>query len=121
METSTSPTHPHDKRAESPVTDEGDFQTENKKPEQSSPLKLHKVVEDTPDQMSAEPMAQSLRIFMIFDIDKNGRIDLTEIKVICKSLNLHPTVRELKTMINEVSDRDDFSVTFEQFRAMRVL
>ena len=58
---------------------------------------------------------------MIFDIDKNGRIDLTEIKVICKSLNLHPTVRELKTMINEVSDRDDFSVTFEQFRAMRVL
>jgi len=28
----------------------------------------------------------------MFDIDKNGKIDLNEIKVICKSLNLHPTV-----------------------------
>lgn len=41
---------------------------------------------------NAEPIVQSLRIFNMFDIDKNGRIDITEVKVICKSLNLHPTV-----------------------------
>lgn len=39
---------------------------------------------------TAEPMAQSLRIFNIFDIDKNSKIDINELKVICKSLNLHP-------------------------------
>lgn len=39
----------------------------------------------------AEPIAQSLRVFNIFDIDKNGKIDINEVKVICKSLNLHPT------------------------------
>ena len=49
----------------------------------------------------------------MFDIDKNGKIDLTEVKVICKSLNLHPTVKELKQMILEVSDNEDYSVSFE--------
>lgn len=41
---------------------------------------------------NAEPLVQSLRIFNIFDIDKSGKIDINEVKVICKSLNLHPTV-----------------------------
>lgn len=49
----------------------------------------------------------------MFDIDKNGKIDLNEIKVICKSLGLHPTVKELKMMINEISDSEDFTVSFE--------
>ena len=44
------------------------------------------------DESNAEPMIQSLRIFSMFDIDKNGKVDLNEIKVICKSLGLHPTV-----------------------------
>ena len=39
----------------------------------------------------AEPIAQSLRVFNIFDINKNGKIDINEVRVICKSLNLHPT------------------------------
>lgn len=69
----------------------------------------------------AEPLVQSFRIFKIFDIDNNGKIDINEVKVICKSLGLHPTVKELKAMINEVSDSDNFTITFEQFRAMRVL
>ncbi len=73
------------------------------------------------DDPDAEPLVQSLRIFNIFDIDKNGRIDLNELKVICKSINIHPTVKELKLMITEVSDAEDFTLTFEQFRAMRVL
>ena len=29
--------------------------------------------------------------------------------------------KELKIMINEISDSDNFSIIFEQFRAMRVL
>eukprot|EP00347_Sterkiella_histriomuscorum_P019283 403342237 len=70
---------------------------------------------------NAEPIAQSLRIFNIFDIDKNTKIDFNELKVICKSLNLHPNTKELKSMIVEVSDSSDFTVSFEQFRAMRVL
>lgn len=48
--------------------------------------------DETPEAKQAEPMAMTLRVFNIFDIDKNGKIDLTEVKVICKSLNLHPTV-----------------------------
>jgi len=34
----------------------------------------------------------------MFDIDKNGKIDLNEIKVICKSLGLHPTVVKIQTI-----------------------
>ena len=44
------------------------------------------------DDSNAEPMIQSMRIFNIFDIDKNGKIDLNELKVICKSIGIHPTM-----------------------------
>ena len=64
-----------------------------------------------------------MRIFSIFDIDKNAKIDLNEVKIICKSIGIHPSMvsidflshfkRELKLMINEVSDSEDYTVTFE--------
>ena len=37
-------------------------------------------------------MVQTMRIFNMFDIDKNGKIDLNEVKVISKSIGIHPTV-----------------------------
>jgi Ca2+-binding EF-hand superfamily protein len=46
------------------------------------------------DDSSAEPMVQSMRIFNMFDIDKNGKIDLNEVKVISKSIGIHPTAAE---------------------------
>ena len=44
------------------------------------------------DDSNAEPMIQTMRIFNMFDIDKNGKIDLYELKVICKSIGLHPSM-----------------------------
>ena len=44
------------------------------------------------DDSKAEPMAQTMRIFNMFDIDKNGKIDLNEVKVISKSIGIQPTV-----------------------------
>ena len=69
----------------------------------------------------AEPLAQSLRVFNIFDINKDGKITMEELRTVFKSLNLHPKANELKAMASEISDSDDFSISFEQFRAMRVL
>ena len=37
-------------------------------------------------------MVQTMRIFNMFDIDKNGKIDLNEVKIISKSIGIHPTV-----------------------------
>ena len=73
------------------------------------------------DHKVQESIEASKRIFNIFDINKNGRIELDEIKTVCKSLMLHPTLKELKLMVNEISDSDNFTITFEQFRAMRVV
>ena len=53
------------------------------------------------DDSSAEPMVQSMRIFNMFDIDKNGKIDLNELKVISKSIGIHPTV--VSTHLNNLS------------------
>jgi Ca2+-binding EF-hand superfamily protein len=63
----------------------------DKKPKITGPTAAT-FVDESPDAQQSEPMVQSLRIFNIFDINKSGKIDLNEVKVICKSLNLHPTV-----------------------------
>ena len=52
------------------------------------------------DDSNAEPMVQTMRIFNMFDIDKNGKIDLNEVKVISKSIGIHPTV--VRTRLNHL-------------------
>ena len=38
---------------------------------------------------------------------------MNELKVIFNSLKLHPTNAELKLMISEISDNDNFTIPFE--------
>jgi hypothetical protein len=40
----------------------------------------------------AEPMVQTMRVLSMFDSEKNGKTDLSEVKVFVKSIGIHPTV-----------------------------
>ena len=66
-------------------------------PQESGEEETIRLFEDS----RAEPLVQSMRIFNMFDIDKNGKIDLNEFKVISKSIGIHSSV--VLTHLNNLS------------------
>lgn len=56
--------------------------------------------------------------FLLFDKDKNGTIDTSELGSIMRSLNMDPTETELQDMINEVDINGNGILDYEEFVTM---
>eukprot|EP00162_Nutomonas_longa_P023769 comp7815_c0_seq1/m.8067 comp7815_c0_seq1/g.8067 ORF comp7815_c0_seq1/g.8067 comp7815_c0_seq1/m.8067 type:complete len:213 (+) comp7815_c0_seq1:91-729(+) len=66
-----------------------------------------------------ESPATLRKLFDLFDVDRNGRIDVSELKIVLKGLGLYPPVSKIKEMIREVDKDGDGVINFREFCDMR--
>jgi Ca2+-binding EF-hand superfamily protein len=59
------------------------------------------------------------RIFDMFDLNKDGKIDRDELRTIMKSVHLFPSTEKLKEIIKEVDSNKDGVIDFKEFCDMR--
>ena len=69
-------------------------------------------------QLSQEVIAEYKDAFEVFDTDGDGKITISELRYVMKSLITNPTEAELRDMINEVDADGNGAVDFDEFCAM---
>ena len=67
------------------------------------------------DDISQERRKEYKDAFEMFDKNKDGKITITELANVMRSLNLDPTEEELKEMIDEVDLDGNGEIDFEEF------
>jgi len=72
----------------------------------------------TPQNLSAEQLAEFKEAFCLFDKDGDGRITSQELGIVMQSLGQHPTQEELEDMINEMDVDGNGTVDFDEFIMM---
>jgi len=72
----------------------------------------------TPQNLSAEQLAEFKEAFCLFDKDGDGRITSQELGIVMQSLGQHPTQEELIDMINEMDVDGNGTVDFDEFILM---
>eukprot|EP00792_Barthelona_sp_PAP020_P004965 TRINITY_DN2433_c0_g1_i1.p1 TRINITY_DN2433_c0_g1~~TRINITY_DN2433_c0_g1_i1.p1 ORF type:complete len:149 (-),score=29.94 TRINITY_DN2433_c0_g1_i1:32-478(-) len=68
--------------------------------------------------LTHEQVAEYREAFMTFDRDMDGKINLTELAIIMRSLGYNPSERELVEIMNTVDTDASGTVEFSEFLAM---
>merc|ERR1712072_728153 len=65
--------------------------------------------------VSDKDMAEFKEAFELFDTDKSGMIDATELTFAMKALGFNPSKKEVRDMLKEVDTDDNGTIEFGEF------
>ncbi|XP_074656958.1 uncharacterized protein LOC141910137 isoform X2 [Tubulanus polymorphus] len=70
------------------------------------------------EKLTAKDLAEIRENFSLFDKNSDGTITAHEIGTVLRSLNMHPTEKDIKNMIREVDKDGNGSIEFPEFLEM---
>ncbi|XP_062620914.1 calmodulin-beta-like [Saccostrea cucullata] len=66
-------------------------------------------------ELDADKLQEAKAVFQDFDRDGNGYIDETELGTALRRLRLNPTLKEIRSMIDEVDSDNNHKIDFNEF------
>ncbi|KAI9313010.1 centrin-1 [Zopfochytrium polystomum] len=65
--------------------------------------------------LTAQQLQEIREVFDLFDTDGSGSIDLSELRIVMRSLGFNPTKEEVWAMASEFASEEEPSLSFDEF------
>ncbi|KAI9325211.1 centrin-1 [Zopfochytrium polystomum] len=86
-------------------------------PVKAAPEQQHEEEPQAPAHydLTAQQLQEIREVFDLFDTDGSGSIDLSELRIVMRSLGFNPTKEEVWAMASEFASEEEPSLSFDEF------